>query len=54
MSEMSKEQEALNQKKDEKQELDLDALDQVAGGASLRNVQKIQTTDISENTRQRI
>ena len=53
MSEMSKEQE-MAQNKEVKQELDLDELDQVAGGASLRNVQKVQTTDISENTRSKI
>ena len=35
-------------------ELDLDALDDVAGGASLRNVKKIQTTDISTSTTNRV
>ncbi|MBR4759260.1 MAG: hypothetical protein IK078_03825 [Lachnospiraceae bacterium] len=36
------------------EELDLDALDDVAGGASLRNVKKIDTTDISTSTTNRI
>ena len=53
MSEMSKEKE-MEQDKEVRQELDLDELDQVAGGASLRNVKKIQTTDISDNTRSKI
>jgi len=35
----------------EEKELDFDALDQVAGGISLSDVPKIETTDISEDTK---
>ena len=36
------------------EELDLDALDQVAGGVGLRDVKKVKTTDISQDTIRRI
>ena len=35
-------------------ELDLTELDQVAGGVSLRDVDKIETTDISDDTKSKI
>ena len=36
------------------EELNLDDLDEVAGGVGLKNVQKVQTTDISQSTTSRI
>ena len=35
---------------EEELELELDDLDQVSGGASLRNVKKVKTTAISQDT----
>ncbi|MDF2921510.1 MAG: hypothetical protein K0R57_424 [Paenibacillaceae bacterium] len=36
------------------QELDLDALEEVSGGTSLRDLPKEKTTDIDDNTKSRI
>lgn len=40
--------------KEEKQELELDALEEVNGGISLRDLPKQKTTDIDDNTRSKL
>lgn len=50
-----KNQEEIDKKKEvETKEIDLDTLEQVSGGISLRDVKKITTTDISDNTKSKI
>lgn len=42
------------ERKDENKELDLDTLEEVSGGTSLRDLPKEKTTDIDDNTRSKI
>jgi hypothetical protein len=41
-------------KTEEEEELDLDDLEQVSGGVSLRNVKKVKTVEIDQDTINRI
>jgi len=38
----------------EAKELDIDALEQVSGGVSLRDADKVETTDVSDDTRSKV
>jgi len=50
-----KNQEEIDKKKEvETKEVDLDTLEQVSGGISLRDVKKVTTTDINDNTKSKI
>ena len=42
------------QNKKEEKELDLDALDKVTGGVFLRDIDKIKTTDVNDNTKSKV
>lgn len=43
-----------NKNKEMEEELNLDALEEVTGGSGLRTVKKVQTYDISEDTKAKI